>query len=101
MLFNVTLHHSPDNCWARPENEGKATELIERLENGEEYGVGVRSAYVAPNEHTFFLVLESDSFEGLTSLLGTPLLADHQADITPVTTFVEALEATGVDSGVR
>jgi hypothetical protein len=101
MLFNVTLQHSPDNCWGHPENEGKASELVERLENSEEHGVTVRSAHVAPSEHTFFLVLESESFEGLTALLGGALLADHHADVVPVTTLVGAMDALGIDGEAR
>lgn len=98
MLFHVRLTHSPDNCWARDEHQGKASELVDRLESApESFGVTVRSAHVAPNEHTFFLLLEADSFEGVTGLLGPPLLQDHQADITPVTTFAAALDATGVE----
>ena len=98
MLFQVRLTHSPDNCWARAEHEGKAGELVDRLETAQEsFGVTVRSALVAPNEHTFFLLLEADSFDAVTGLLGPPLLQDHAADVVPVTTFAEAMEATGVE----
>jgi hypothetical protein len=98
MLFHVRLTHSPENCWARDEHEGKASELVARMEDAEEsFGVSVRSAFVAPNEHTFYLVVESDTFEGLTSLLGPPLLQDHEADVVPVTTFGAALSALDVE----
>lgn len=98
MLFHVRLTHTPENCWARDEHEGKASDLVSRMENAQEtLGVSVHSAFVAPNEHTFYLVVESDSFEGLTALLGPPLLQDHDADVVPVTTFGEALETLGVE----
>jgi hypothetical protein len=96
MLLHVTLEHTPDNCWARDEHEGKASELTERLETTEGSGVSVLHAHVAPNEHTFYLLLEADSFEEVTSLLGPPLLQDHRADIVPVTAIKSAMEATGV-----
>ncbi|WP_255197312.1 DUF3303 family protein [Halorarius litoreus] len=98
MLFHVALRHSPEHCWARDEHEGKASELVARLDDAEEsFGVTVHSSFVAPNEHTFYLLLESESFEGVTGLLGPPLLQDHAADITPVTTFGSAMETLEVE----
>jgi hypothetical protein len=97
MQFIAKLTHSPDNCWARDEHEGKASELKDRLANAEDaYGVSILGAYVAANEHTFHLILESDSFEAITGLLGPPLLQDHNADVIPVTTIEEAMDATDV-----
>lgn len=98
MKFVAKLTHSADNCWARDEHGGKVTQLVERLDGAEEsLGVSVLGAYVAPNEHTFYFVLESDSFESVTSLLGPPLLQDHTADVVPVTTFGDATAAIGVE----
>lgn len=97
-MFHVRLTHSPENCWVRDENEGKANELVSRIENStESSGVSVRSAYVAPNEHTFYLMVESDTFEGLTALLGPPILQDHDADVVPVTTLGEALDTLDME----
>ena len=98
MLFHVRLTHSPENCWARDEHEGKPTELVERIENPDEAsGVSVRSATLAPNEHTFFLLIEADTVESLTALLGPPILQDHEADIVPVTTIGNALDTLEVE----
>ena len=98
MLFHVRLTHSPENCWARDENEGKASDLVERMEDAQEsLDVNVHSAFVAPNEHTFYLLVEADAFENLTALLGPPLLQDHEADVVPVTTFGEALDTLDVE----
>lgn len=98
MQFVARLTHSADNCWARDENQGKASEFTDRLANAEETdGVSVLGAWVAPNEHTFYFVLESDSFEAVTSLLGPPVLQDHDADIVPVTSIEGAMEATDVE----
>lgn len=98
MQFIAKLTHSPDNCWARDEHQGKASEMADRLATAEDtFGVSVHGAYVAANEHTFHLVLEADSFEAVTSLLGPPLLQDHAADIIPVTTIEGAMEATDVE----
>ena len=98
MQFHVRLTHSPENCWARDEQEGKANELVERFEDAEEtFGVTVYSAHVAPNEHTFYFLVESDTFEGVTGLFGPPALQDHDADIVPVTTFGGAMDALDVE----
>lgn len=97
MLFHVALRHSPEHCWARDENEGKATQLVERIEDAEEsFGVTVHSSLVAPNEHTFYFVVESEHFESVTGLFGPPILYDHDADITPVTTFAGAMDTLEV-----
>lgn len=91
MLFVATLDHTPDNCWARPENEEKAREWIAGMERtAEQAGVEVHGSYVTPNEHRFYFVLEADTFEAVTEFLGPPLLHDHDAHVAPVLTFGEA-----------
>lgn len=98
MLFHVRLTHRPENCWARDENEGKPTEMVARIEDTDESsGVNVRSAALAPNEHTFFLMVEADTVEGLTALLGPPILRDHEADVVPVTAIGNALNTLDLE----
>lgn len=93
MMFQIQLTHSAENCWARDEHDGKATEFVARIEDAEEsYGVSVQNAVVAPPEHTFFLLVESETYEGLTGFLGGPALQDHEADVVPVTTLRGALD---------
>ncbi|WP_331236036.1 DUF3303 family protein [Natronorarus salvus] len=88
------MTHSTENCWAREENEGKATEWIGGMEEtAADADVEVHGAYVCPNEHTFYFVLEADSFEGVTAFLGPPLLTDHDAHVAPVVSFAEAERA--------
>ena len=94
MQFVVTLEHSTENCWARAENEEKANEWIDGMDAAaSEAGVEVHGAYVCPSEHTFYFILESDSFEGVTEFLGPPMLTDHDAHVSPVVTFGEAERA--------
>lgn len=83
MLFVATLEHSPDNCWARKEEA--AREWIGGMEQrAEEHGVDLQGAYSTPNEHTFYFLMEADSFEAVTGFLGPPLLEDHDGHIAPV-----------------
>lgn len=98
MLFQISLTHSPENCWAREENEGKPTELVRRLEDSDEsFGVSVRSALLAPNEHTFYILVEANTIEELTALFGPPILQDHQADVVPVTTIGNTLDTLDLE----
>lgn len=63
----------------------------------ESLGVTVQSAFVGPNEHLFYLMVKSDMFEELTSLVGPPILQDYEADMVPVTTLGEALDTLDVE----
>ena len=58
----------------------------------EEAGVELQGAFVAPNEHTFYLHLESDDFSALTEFLGPPLLHNHDGHVEPVITLQRADE---------
>lgn len=90
MRFVVKLRHSPENCWARKENTQKAKDWIAGMETmAEEMGVELHGAYVAPNEHTFYFVLEADDFATVSEFLGPPLLQDHEGDVSPVLPFHE------------
>jgi hypothetical protein len=94
MRFVATLSHSPDNCWAREQNEEMAREWIANVgQKAEENDVGLHAAYAAPNEHRFYFVLEADSFENVTRFLGPPALQDHDGDITPVLEFESVTES--------
>ena len=91
MLFIATLTHSPDNCWARPENEQNAKEWISTMEErAAAAGINLLGSYLTPNEHRFYFVIEADELEAITEFLGPPLLIDHEADIAPVQSFESA-----------
>ena len=93
MHFIATLEHSADRCWARDEHEEKAREWIGSMEErAEEHGVELHGGYVAPNEHTFYFVLEADSFEAVSGFLGPPLLQDHDGHVAPVLTLGQAVD---------
>lgn len=97
MLFVVTAEHAPDHCWARPENEEKVDTWVDGMaDRAADSGVEVHGSYVAPNEHTFYFVLEADDFQAVTTFLGPPLLLDHDARVSPVVSFGEAEAALGL-----
>ena len=98
MLFVAILKHSPEHCWARPENAKAMDEARKRWQEREkvqkEIGVKVLGAYVNPNEHTFYYILESDDYMKVTRFLGPPLLTYHSAKITPVVTIEDILSSS-------
>lgn len=91
MLFVATLVHSPEQCFGRKEYAAEGKRWTEEMKNSaKKLGVKIHGAYVAPNEHTFFLILESDDFKAVSEFLGPPILTHHSARIFPVITFEEA-----------
>lgn len=52
--------------------------------------VKVHGAYICPNEHTFYFILESSDFKAISEFLGPPMLTHTSAKISPVLTFEEA-----------
>jgi hypothetical protein len=47
---------------------------------------------VSPVDHTFCLLVESDTYEGLTGLLSGSIGQDHEADVVPVMTLRGAMK---------
>jgi hypothetical protein len=93
MLLLATLHHDPDHCWARPENEEKAMEFINSMaDRAGSLDIKLEGAYVSPNEHTFYFLLETDEFAAVTAFLGPPALTDHEAHVTPIMSMQKAAE---------
>jgi hypothetical protein len=87
----VNLTHTPENCLARKEykDEGKKwVENMRKLADG--LGVKIEGAYVTPNEHTFYFILECDNFKQVSEFLGPPMLQLHSGKISPVITLEEA-----------
>lgn len=91
MLLLAKLHHSPDHCWARPENDEKAKAFINSMsDRAGDLDIKLEGAYVSPNEHTFYFLLEAEDFAAVTAFLGPPALTDHEAHITPILSMQEA-----------
>jgi uncharacterized protein with GYD domain len=87
----VCLTHTPENCLARAEYKEEGKKWIANMrKTAQALGVKIESAYVTPNEHTFYLVLESDDFKKVSEFLGPPMLQLHSGKISPVMTFEEA-----------
>jgi hypothetical protein len=97
VIFIAQLTHAPELCFGRPEHKEIAGELMEFMENMERYeeeaGVKRHGFYLNSNEHTFYFILEADSYLKISKFLGVgPLLTHHTAKITPVVSLEETLE---------
>lgn len=94
MRFIATLEHSPDNCWAREENQEMAVSFISELDQrAEDHHVELHGAYSTPTEHKFYFIMEADTFEAVTGFLGSRLAQDHEGHIAPILTLDESIDA--------
>ncbi len=89
MLFVISHRHTVDKC---PGNEGR--EAVDRhyrslqADLANRLGVKVLAMYTAPIQHARFLVVQTDSFEGLRDYL-EPLYLIGSVEIFPVSSFSE------------
>lgn len=101
MRFVATLTHPPEQCFARKEYLDKYEKWLEEMiPAAKDLGVTINGAYVAPNEHTFYFVLEAESMEAVSQFLGPPMLTHHDGrvsaviDLEDTRTLVEAFGQT-------
>ncbi|MFQ5552289.1 MAG: DUF3303 family protein [Thermoplasmata archaeon] len=102
MRFVATLTHPPEQCFARKEFlEEYKTWLGTMPGVAKDLGVRVEGAFVSPNEHTFYFVLEADSANAVAEFLGPPMLTHNRGQVSPVLDLIEtwdlaaAFEETG------
>lgn len=94
MLFMVTAIHTAETCPAGVFR--RDTEFMRRLidtskEHSGVTGMKMLSGYAAPPEHTFWLVVEADTMQAISTFC-LPLLRIGNVSITPVLTLDEQLE---------
>ena len=97
MIVIAQLTHPPELCFGRPEHKEEFNKLKDFMENMEKYekeaGVKKLGFYLNSNEHSFYFILEADSYLKISMFLGFgPILTHHTAKITPVVTLGETLE---------
>jgi hypothetical protein len=97
LIVIAQLTHSPELCFGRPEHSEQYDKLFEYLNNMEKWekeaGVKLHGFYLNASEHTFYFILEADSFLNISKFLGVePILTHHTAKITPVVTLEQTLE---------
>lgn len=78
MIFHVTQRHTPETCADFAAHVRRTAEAGWPIP-----GVTVHGVFAASHNHTWYYVLESDSYEAIWRGLG-PLREETTLDITPV-----------------
>jgi hypothetical protein len=85
------LTHTPENCFSREEYKQEGKRWVENMqESANRIGVKVEGAYVAPNEHTFYFILECQGLREVSEFLGPPLIQLNSGKASPVISVEEA-----------
>ncbi len=87
MLFVVTHEHTPELC---PSDDPTPAHKLADESHIKESGVEVIGAWVAPPEHTFYLVLEADDYGHVVRYL-RPMMKIGTPDIVPVQELSDTL----------
>lgn len=94
MKFVITLTHTPEQCFGRKEYMEEFNQWIKQMrESAKKLGIKIEGAYITPNEHTFYFILECSDFKSVSNFLGPPMLTHHSARIAPI---IDLEEATGL-----
>jgi uncharacterized protein with GYD domain len=95
MMFVVTLTHTPELCFANDPYKEKSKRWIENMrESAKKIGVKIHGAYVSPNEHTFYFVLEAENYKAVSDFLCPPMLTHHAGRVSPVIPIEETAGLT-------
>ena len=89
MLFHITHIHNWENCPAHNPENAKGT-FGKLLANDNNSGAKIKSAYVDPPAHTFYLIVEANDAKQLELLL-EPVFELGSAEIRPISDALEVL----------
>ena len=90
LKFVVSLTHTPENCLSRKENIAEGKKWVKNMrKSADKLGVKIEGAYVTPNEHTMYFILECNGLKELSEFLGPPILSLHSAKVSPVISLEE------------
>lgn len=92
MLFLVTHVHTPENCPA-VKSEESGSKFVQSLseEAALRERVKIVGSYIAPSEHSIWLVLEADSLQSVENFTFDSLATVGSNRIIPVMTIRQAL----------
>jgi len=91
MKFVITLTHAPEHCFARKEYKEEGKRWVEQMRrSADKLGIKIEGAYITPNEHTFYFVLECNELKAVSEFLSPPMLTHHSAKVSPVISVEEA-----------
>ena len=94
-MFVVTLTHTPELCFGNESYKELGRKWVENMKrSARELQIKIHGAYISPNEHTFYFIIESDNFRAISDFLEPPMLTHHTARISPV---LDIEEGFGLD----
>ncbi len=81
----VILTHTPEQCFAKQEYMKEFAEWVQSMrETAEKLKVKIEGAYITPQEHTFYFILECNNYEAVSTFLGPPMLTHHIGKVAPI-----------------
>ena len=91
MLFVATLTHPLEMCLAREEFYEQFAQWHNGMDDlAEKLEIKIHGAYVNPNEHTFWFVLETEDFGNIAAFFDGIMLTNHDGRVSPVISLSEA-----------
>lgn len=91
MMYVVTLVHSPELCLAKKEFSAESKRWFDGMNDlAKKLKIGIHGAYVCPNEHTFYFILESDDFNAINAFFSGIMLTHHKGRISSVVPVQQA-----------
>ncbi|MEM3030586.1 MAG: DUF3303 family protein [Candidatus Micrarchaeia archaeon] len=88
MLFVIRHEHECVNC---PVDHPEPVLKMASREHARKHGVRLKGSYVAAPEHTFYFIVEADSYELLAKFL-RPLMKLGKPQISPVEDLATAVK---------
>ncbi len=83
--------HPPEQCFSRREYKEEFNQWAKHMkESSDRLGIKIEGAYLTPNEHTFYFVLDCNDLKSISTFLGPPMLTHHVARVVPVIDIEEA-----------
>ena len=91
MIVVATLTHPPELCLARKEFSTEYKQWADGMNDlAKNLGITVRGAYICPNEHTFWFILDSKGLNSVTAFFAGIMLTNHTGKISSVISLKEA-----------
>jgi hypothetical protein len=91
MLFVATLNHPPELCLAREEFAHEFKNWAKGMDDlAKTLEITIRGAYLCPNEHTFYFILDAKDFKPVAAFFSGIMLTNNTGRISPVISLKEA-----------
>ncbi len=91
MLFAAILTHTPELCFARNEFAEEFKTWSKGMQDrAKSSGIAIRGAYLCPNEHTFYFILDAKDTGAISAFFAGIMLTHNTGRIIPLMPLEEA-----------